>query len=91
MGNCSGDSSANEVQAFVNPKTYRYLLWPLWFVIVPAALSALTSGVAIWIPAHFVYALPYDYLASVGAAFGAYFLVGLLERMRPAPAVAPIA
>jgi signal peptidase I len=26
----------------VNPKTYRYLLWPLWFVIVPAALSALT-------------------------------------------------
>jgi signal peptidase I len=26
----------------VNPKTYRYLLWPLWFVIVPAGLSALT-------------------------------------------------
>jgi signal peptidase I len=26
----------------VNPKTYRYLLWPLWFVVVPAALSALT-------------------------------------------------
>ena len=42
LGNCSAGSSANEVQAFVNPKTYRYLLWPLWFVIVPAALSALT-------------------------------------------------
>jgi len=26
----------------VNPKTYRYLLWPLWFVLVPAGLSALT-------------------------------------------------
>lgn len=26
----------------MNPKTYRYLLWPLWFVIVPAGLSALT-------------------------------------------------
>ena len=26
----------------MNPKTYRYLLWPLWFVIVPACLSALT-------------------------------------------------
>ncbi len=26
----------------MNPKTYRYLLWPLWFVIVPAALSVLT-------------------------------------------------
>jgi signal peptidase I len=26
----------------VNPKTYRYLLWPLWFVIVPAGLAALT-------------------------------------------------
>jgi signal peptidase I len=26
----------------VNPKTYRYFLWPLWFVIVPAGLSVLT-------------------------------------------------
>ncbi len=26
----------------MNPKTYRYLLWPFWFVLVPAALSALT-------------------------------------------------
>ena len=26
----------------MNPKTYRYLLWPLWFVIVPAGLAALT-------------------------------------------------
>jgi hypothetical protein len=26
----------------VNPKTYRYILWPLWFVVVPAVLSALT-------------------------------------------------
>ena len=26
----------------MNPKTYRYLLWPLWFVIVPAGLSFLT-------------------------------------------------
>jgi signal peptidase I len=26
----------------VNPKTYRYILWPFWFVLVPAALSALT-------------------------------------------------
>jgi signal peptidase I len=26
----------------VNPKTYRYLLWPFWFVAVPAGLAALT-------------------------------------------------
>ena len=26
----------------MNPKTYRYLLWPFWFVIVPAGLSILT-------------------------------------------------
>ena len=26
----------------MNPKTYRYLLWPFWFVVVPAGLSALT-------------------------------------------------
>lgn len=26
----------------MNPKTIRYLIWPLWFVIVPAGLSVLT-------------------------------------------------
>lgn len=42
LGNGSGSSSANESRTFVNPKTYRYLLWPFWFVIVPAGLSVLT-------------------------------------------------
>ena len=52
-------------------------------------MSCASSGVAVWVGAHFVYALPDHYLASVGAAFGVYFLVGgQLERLRPAPAVA---
>lgn len=54
-----------------------------------AALASLTGGVVVWVLGHFVYALPYDYLASVAAAFGAYFLVGALEGRRAAgvPAV----
>jgi Na+/proline symporter len=52
-----------------------------------AALASLTSGVVVWVLAHVVYALPYDYLASVAAAFGAYFIVGGLEpRRMTAPA-----
>ncbi len=45
-----------------------------------SAMAALLSGVAVWIPGHYIYALPYDYLASVGAALGAYLIVGALEH-----------
>ncbi len=48
-----------------------------------SAMAALLAGIAVWIPAHYIYALPYDYLASVGAAFAAYLLVGSVEgRLR---------
>jgi Na+/proline symporter len=53
-----------------------------------AALASLTSGVVVWVLGHSVYELPYDYLASVAAAFGAYFLVGAIERRRAAAAPA---
>jgi SSS family solute:Na+ symporter len=45
-----------------------------------AALAALIGGVGVWVPAHFIYELPYDYLASVAAAFGGYFAVAAFER-----------
>ncbi len=79
-----------EASGFGSAGILVLMLFALWspFGGALAAMSALVSGVAVWVGAHFVYALPYDYLASVGAAFGAYFLVGLLERMRPFPAVA---
>jgi Na+/proline symporter len=82
-----------EASGFGSAGILVLMLFALWspFGGALAAMSALVSGVAVWVGAHFVYAVPYDYLASVGAAFGAYFLVGLLERMRPAPAVATTA
>jgi Na+/proline symporter len=45
-----------------------------------SAASALAAGVTVWVLAHFVYALPGDYLASVGAALVAYVGAALLER-----------
>ena len=51
-----------------------------------SAMAALLAGIAVWIPGHYIYALPYDYLASVGAAFGAYLLVGAMEAR---PSVSP--
>ena len=81
-----------EASGFGSAGILVLMLFALWspFGGALAAMAALVSGVAVWVAAHFVYALPYDYLASVGAAFGAYFLVGMLERLRPAPAVAPM-
>jgi Na+/proline symporter len=77
-----------EASGFGSAGILVLMLFALWsrFGGASAALGALIAGVAVWIPAHFVYALPYDYLASVAAAFGAYFLVGMLERFKPAPA-----
>ncbi len=71
-----------EASGFGSAGILVLMLFALWspFGGALAALAALFSGVAVWVAAHFVYALPYDYLASVGAAFGAYFLVGMLER-----------
>jgi SSS family solute:Na+ symporter len=57
-----------------------FALWGRGFGGPAAALAALIGGVAVWIAAHFVYELPYDYLASVAAAFGGYVLVAVLER-----------
>jgi SSS family solute:Na+ symporter len=57
-----------------------FALWGRGFGGPAAALASLIGGVGVWIAAHFVYALPYDYLASVAAAFGGYVLVAALER-----------
>jgi SSS family solute:Na+ symporter len=57
-----------------------FALWGRGFGGPVAALAALIGGVGVWIAAHFVYQLPYDYLASVAAAFGGYVLVAVLER-----------
>ncbi|HEX6210820.1 MAG TPA: sodium:solute symporter [Methylomirabilota bacterium] len=57
-------------------------VFALWspFGGVRAATAALGAGVTVWIAAHFVYALSWDYLASIAAAFAAYGVVGALER-----------
>jgi SSS family solute:Na+ symporter len=57
-----------------------FALWGRGFGGPAAALAALVGGVVVWIAGHFVYELPYDYLASVAAAFGGYVLVAALER-----------
>jgi SSS family solute:Na+ symporter len=62
-----------------------FALWGRGFGGPAAALAALVGGVAVWVPAHYVYELPYDYLASVAAAFGGYVIVALLERTRRWP------
>ena len=61
-----------EASGFGSAGILVLMLFALWspFGGALAALAALFSGVAVWVAAHFVYALPYDYLASVGAAFG---------------------
>lgn len=51
-----------------------------------AAAAALAGGVGVWIVAHFVLALPYDYLASLGAALGAYLLAAFFEARSAARA-----
>ena len=57
-----------------------FALWGRGFGGPAAALAALVGGVVVWIAGHFVHELPYDYLASVAAAFGGYVLVAALER-----------
>ena len=61
-----------EASGFGSAGILVLMLFALWspFGGALAAMAALLSGVAVWVAAHFVYALPYDYLASVGAAFG---------------------
>jgi Na+/proline symporter len=79
-----------EASGFGSAGILVLVVFALWgrFGGAAAALAALTAGVAVWVPAHFVYALPYDYLASIVAAFGAYLLVGALEARRMTPAAA---
>lgn len=60
-----------------------FALWGRGFGGPAAALAALIGGVAVWIAAHFVYELPYDYLASVAAAFGGYVLVAICSTRIP--------
>jgi Na+/proline symporter len=45
-----------------------------------SAATALGAGVIVWLLAHFVYALPGDYLASVAAALVGYVGVAVAER-----------
>jgi Na+/proline symporter len=47
-----------------------------------AALAALASGTLVWIAAHFVRPVPWDYLASLGAALGAYLIVAAFDHHR---------
>ena len=52
-----------------------------------AALAALLAGIGVWVPAHYVYELPFDYLASVAAALLAYLAIAAREQPgRPAVA-----
>jgi len=41
----------------------------------------------VWIAAHFIYVLPYDYLASMGAALAAYLVIGAMEPKPKAEAL----
>jgi Na+/proline symporter len=79
-----------EASGFGSAGILVLVIFGLWgrFGGQAAALAALVGGVGVWIPAHFVYELPYDYLASVAAAFGGYLAVGTLERAK-APKAAP--
>jgi Na+/proline symporter len=79
-----------EASGFGSAGILVLVIFGLWgrFGGQAAALAALIGGVGVWIPAHFVYELPYDYLASVAAAFGGYLAVGTLERAK-APKAAP--
>ena len=78
-----------EASGFGSAGILVLVIFGLWgrFGGQAAALAALIGGVAVWIPAHFVYQLPYDYLASVAAAFGGYFVFAALERLN-VPALA---
>lgn len=44
-----------------------------------AAAASLTAGTLVWIAAHFVRPVPWDYLASLAAALGAYLIVATIE------------
>lgn len=79
-----------EASGFGSAGVLVLMIFGLWgrFGGARAALAALTAGIAVWILAHFVYQLPYDYLASVAAAFGAYLVVGTFERAARQPALA---
>jgi len=51
-----------------------------------SALSALLSGVAVWIVGHYLMTdAPYPYLCSLLAALAAFVVVGLATRRRSAP------
>jgi Na+/proline symporter len=71
-----------EASGFGSAGILVLMIFGLWsrFGGPSSAMAALLSGVAVWIPGHYIYALPYDYLASVGAALGAYLIVGALEH-----------
>ena len=71
-----------EANGFGSAGIVVLLAFSLWsrFGGALAAVSALTAGIVVWILAHFVYAVSWDYLASLAAALGAYLLAGLIER-----------
>ena len=79
-----------EASGFGSSGILVLLVFALWstFGGALAALAALSSGVLVWIAAHFVYALPYDYLASIGAALTRPTWSGCWSGCSPAPAVA---
>ncbi len=47
-----------------------------------AAGASLAAGTLVWIAAHVVRPVSWDYLASLGAALGAYLIVATIERRR---------
>ena len=73
-----------EASGFGSAGILVLMVFGLWgrFGGPAAATAALVAGIGVWVPAHYVYALPYDYLASVGAALLAYLAVATGERLR---------
>ena len=74
-------SLVEEASGFGSAGILVLMVFGLWsrFGGARAAMAALVAGVGVWVPAHYVYALPYDYLASVAAALASYIAVAPLE------------
>jgi hypothetical protein len=67
------------------------MLFALWGGRIGGALSAaaaLIAGITVYVGGQHLFELPYPYLTSVAAAFGAYLLLAVFSRPQPASAIA---
>jgi Na+/proline symporter len=65
------------------------MLFALWGGRIGGALSAaaaLIAGITVYVGGQHMFGLPYPYLASLAAAFGAYLLAAPLSRSQPVAA-----